>query len=86
MAKNIASEMGLTERTMSRRLSDKDTNFSEILETMRYNLAMTYVQDKNLSLKQISYLLGYGNQSAFSVAFKRWRDCTPKEARNAQWP
>ena len=82
-AKNIAIEMGITERTMSRRLLDEDTNFSEILETLRHNLAMTYIQDKKLSLKQISYLLGYGNQSAFSVAFKRWRGCTPKEARNA---
>jgi len=85
-AKNIAIEMGMTERTMSRRLAEEDTCFSEICETLRYNLAMTYIQDKNLSLKQISYLLGYGNQSAFSVAFRRWRGCTPKEARNAQWP
>jgi len=85
-AKNIAIEMGLTERTMLRRLSNEDTNFSEILETLRHNLAMAYIQDKRLSLKQISYLLGYGNQSAFSVAFRRWRGCTPKEARNAQWP
>ncbi len=85
-AKNIAIEMGLTERTMLRRLSNEDTNFSEILETLRHNLAMAYIQDKRLSLKQVSYLLGYGNQSAFSVAFRRWRGCTPKEARNAQWP
>jgi len=83
-AKNIAIEMGMTERTMSRRLLDEDTYFSEILETLRYNLAMTYIQDKNLSLKQITYLLGYSNQSAFSVAFKRWRGCTPKEARGSQ--
>ncbi len=80
-AKNIAIVMGMTERTMSRRLADEDTNFFEILETLRYNLAMTYIQDKKLSLKQISYLLGYGNQSAFSVAFRRWRGCTPKQAR-----
>ncbi len=85
-AKSIAKEMGMTERTMSRRLTEEDTSFSEILETLRYNLAMIYIQDKNLSLKQISYLLGYGNQSAFSVAFRRWRGCTPNKARNAQWP
>jgi len=85
-AKKIAKEMGITERTMSRRLAEEGTSFSEILETLRYNLAMIYIQDKCLSLKQISYLLGYGNQSAFSVAFRRWRGCTPNEARNAQWP
>jgi len=81
-AKFIAAELGLTERTLLRRLADEGTSFSEILEDVRCTLADKYIQDNRLSLKQIAYLLGYGDQSAFSVAFKRWKGCTPKQARN----
>lgn len=82
-AKFIAAELGLTERTMLRRLADENTSFSNIREALRCDLAMKYIQDKRLSLKQIAYLLGYGDQSAFSVAFKRWKGHTPKEARKS---
>ncbi len=82
-AKFIAAELDLTQRTMLRRLADEGTSFSELRETIRRDLASKYLQDKSLSLKEITYLLGYSDQSAFSVAFKRWNGCTPKEARNA---
>ncbi len=81
-AKFIAAEMGLTERTLLRRLADEGTSFSKIREDLRCDLATKYIQDKRLSLKQVAYLLGYGDQSAFSVAFRRWKGCTPKQARN----
>ncbi len=81
--KFIAAKLGLTERTLLRRLADEGTSFSEIREDLRCDLATKYIQDKRLSLKQIAYLLGYSDQSAFSVAFRRWKGCTPRQARNA---
>ena len=83
-AKFIAAELGLTERTMLRRLADENTSFTELREDLRRDLANKYIRDKRLSLKQIAYLLGYRDQSAFSVAFRRWHGGTPKEARNSE--
>jgi len=79
----VADKLNMTQRTLLRRLADEGTNYSEILEAIRHELAMKYIREKRLSLKQIAYLLGYSDQSAFSVAFKRWNGCTPKAARIA---
>jgi len=79
----IATQLGLTERTMLRRLAEEDTTFTEIRDVLRRDLTEKYIRDTRLSLKQITYLLGYSDQSAFSVAFKRWNGRTPKKARTA---
>jgi AraC-like DNA-binding protein len=80
-AKHVAIELGMTERTLHRRLADEGTTFGEIHEKLCSSLANKYIKEKNLSLQQVSFLLGYSNQSAFGVAFKRWTGSTPNEVR-----
>jgi AraC-like DNA-binding protein len=80
-AKLVASELGMTERTMHRRLADEGTSFTEIHERLRRGLAEKYIAEHKLSLQQVAFVLGYADQSAFSVAFKRWTGRTPKEVR-----
>jgi AraC-like DNA-binding protein len=79
--KVVATDLGLSERTLNRRLNDLGTSFADIVDGLRHELALRYLNDRNLSLTQISFLLGYAGQSAFSTAFRRWTGRAPKEMR-----
>ena len=79
--KIVATDLGLSERTLTRRLNGHGTSFAEIVDGLRHELALRYLNERNLSLTQVSFLLGYAGQSAFSTAFRRWTGRTPKEIR-----
>ncbi len=81
--KIVATDLGLSERTLARRLSDLGTSFADIVDGLRHELALRYLNERNLSLTQVSFLLGYAGQSAFSTACRRWTGRTPKEMRRA---
>jgi AraC-like DNA-binding protein len=83
-AKVIATELGMSERTLMRRLGDFNTSFADILESLRKDLAMRYLGQEELSFTHIAFLLGYANQSAFSVACRRWTGRSPREIRSKQ--
>ena len=78
----IAGRLGVTQRTLGRRLSSEGATFSEVLEELKSDLARSYLADKSLSISQIAWLLGYQEVSAFTHAFKRWTGKTPREARS----
>ena len=77
----VAHELGMSVRTLARRLSDLGVSFAQILDELRHDLALRYLRDPNLSLSQIAFLLGYSELSAFSHAFRRWTKTTPGEWR-----
>ncbi|MFD1557248.1 AraC family transcriptional regulator [Paraburkholderia silviterrae] len=77
----IARALAISPRTLQRRLSEAGTSFDEIREEVREDLAVKYVQQSNLPLAEISEMLGYSQQSAFSRAFKRLRGMTPRQLR-----
>lgn len=51
--------------------------FRQLVEDIRYELALRYLQDPMLTLVDIAYLLGFSEQSAFQRAFKRSAGVTP---------
>ena len=79
--KAVARELGMSVRTLSRRLGELGVSFARILEELRQDLAVRYLRDPNLGLSQIAFLLGYSEPSAFSHAFRRWTRTTPGEWR-----
>lgn len=81
-AKVIATEFGMSERTLMRRLAEQDTSFAGILERLRQELAKRYLAQPNLTFTHIAFLLGYANPSAFSAACKRWTGKSPREVRS----
>jgi AraC-like DNA-binding protein len=80
-AKILAGEMGMSPRTFHRRLEESGTTFAEVVDRLRHELAMKYVVDRQLSMTEVAFLLGYSNQSAFSTAFRRWTGKPPRAAR-----
>jgi AraC-like DNA-binding protein len=80
-ASEIAKQLGMSQRTLSRRLSIEGITFSRILDQLRADLSRQYLADQALSISRIAWLLGYQEVGAFTNAFKRWRGKTPRQAR-----
>ncbi|PHR55194.1 MAG: hypothetical protein COA43_15690 [Robiginitomaculum sp.] len=73
-----AQELGLSERSLRRRLMENGTCFRVLLEHTRRELCQDFLQDQSLSFTKIGERLGYSEQSAFNRAFKNWYGLTPK--------
>ncbi|MEX0308158.1 MAG: helix-turn-helix domain-containing protein [Ruegeria sp.] len=75
-----ATRLGLSPRTLARRLADERTSYREIVEELRCDLAQTFIKN-GMNLSEITYSLGYSDQAAFSTAFKRWTGQAPSTFR-----
>jgi AraC-like DNA-binding protein len=76
-----ARRLGMSPRTLARRLSSEGLTFGRILEELRRDLAQRHIRDSTISISQIAWLLGYQEVSAFTHAFKRWTGVTPSKMR-----
>lgn len=72
-----ARALGLSERTMARRLSGLGTSYGQVLEEVRLKLALRFLEDPKVRSSQIAFLLGYAEPSAFNHAFRRWTGRSP---------
>jgi len=82
-AKDVARKVGMTPRTLARHLASEGLTFVKVLQELRLALAKRDLADRDLSITQIAWLLGYRDVSVFSNAFKRWTGMTPRAARQA---
>jgi AraC-like DNA-binding protein len=73
----IAGELGLSPRTLQRKLADAGASFQQVLDAARHALAQDYLRQRGLSLADIAFLLGYQEQSAFTHAFREWSGMNP---------
>jgi AraC-like DNA-binding protein len=80
---SVARQLGLSPRTLQRRLSEHHAIFNEMLDTMRFGAAKSYLAQGNIAATEIAYLLGFAEQSSFNRAFRRWAGQTPSEFRRA---
>ena len=77
----VARRLGLSERTLARRLAAESLTFSDVLENLKVDLARRYLAENGLSISQVAWLLGYQEVSSLTHAFKRWTGKTPRQAR-----
>ena len=73
----VARELGMSSRTLTRRLAQEGLTYKGLLDEVRRKLALQYLKDKRISFKQIAYLLGYSEVAAFYHAFRRWAGASP---------
>ncbi len=73
----VAKLMGISDRSLKRRLKEEDTSFREILETLRREQYEILSLEPDLTQVQIAGRLGYSEQSAFSRAYKGWHGHSP---------
>ena len=83
LVEDVARSLGMSERTLARKLSDEGLSFTEILQQLRRDLAVRYLDDRKLHVSKIAWLLGFREVSAFTHACKRWTGKTPSEMRAA---
>lgn len=81
-----ARRLGLSSRTLQRRLRDEGTSYQGVVRGAREQLARHYVGDTRLSFAEIAYLLGFDKTRSFFRAFRTWTGTTPQSLRRAQPP
>ena len=79
---NIAERLGLSVRTLQRKLKSEGHTYQEITDLVRKDMAFEFLKGQNNSIDQIAAFLGYADPSVFRRAFKRWTGMTPKEFGN----
>jgi AraC-like DNA-binding protein len=82
----VARQLGLSRRTLSRSLSAEGVTFTKILEELRAALARRYLRDRALPISEMAWLLGYREIGSFTHAFKRWTGMSPSEFRSSDRP
>lgn len=83
---NTAASLGISPRTLQRRLAYSGTDFGSIRDKTLNALAVEMLQQTNRSLASISRTLGYSDPAGFSLAFKRWNGVPPSTYRAAGPP
>jgi AraC-like DNA-binding protein len=78
----VARRLGLSQRTLARRLAAENLSFSDVLGNLKVDLGWRYLAENDLSISQIAWLLGYHEASSLTHAFKRWTGKTPRQARS----
>ncbi|MCR8636804.1 AraC family transcriptional regulator [Paenibacillus sp. N5-1-1-5] len=78
----VASELGMSDRTPQRRLTDEGTTFKQLLTQARHEQAREYLADPKLEIKEVAFLIGYEDQNSFYRAFRLWEGDTPSKWRS----
>lgn len=77
----VANKLYTSKRSLQRKLSDEGVTFKQILTETRLELSQHYLAQPDLSLGEISYLLGFQDQTSFFRAYQIWTGETPGETR-----
>lgn len=77
----IAAELGMSSRSLHRKLKERNVTYKALLDDTRKNLALQFIKQPELSITDIAYQLGFFDSSSFSKSFKRWFDKTPSQWR-----
>lgn len=80
----VSRELNVSKRSLYRYLSHEGHTFQGILDGIRTELSLQYLQDEELSVDEISYLLAFSDPNSFYRAFKGWTGMTPLQARTQQ--
>jgi len=78
---SMASQLHMSRRTLQRKLADADLTYKQLVDDTRRDLAMRHLDDSSYSITDVTFLLGFSQQSAFTRAFKRWTGMSPSEYR-----
>ncbi len=79
---NLSDDLGLSVRSIQRRLKEENTTFIKQLNIVRSILAKNYLVDENMSTKEVAFLVGYSDEYVFMRAFKQWTGLTVKQYLN----
>jgi len=76
---SIATELSVSVRSLQSKLSHEGTTFQQLLDYSRKEMSIQYLKNTEMTLSDVTFMLGFSQQSAFNHAFKRWTGKTPKQ-------
>jgi AraC-like DNA-binding protein len=79
----VASRLNVSTRTLQRMLSNENTSYKSLLQDTRFDLAQKLLKQNQLSISEISYMLGYSDLGNFSRSFKKYMGSSPQDYRNS---
>ncbi len=77
----LSSHLGLTQRTLQRKLEKEEIQFSELVQFLRSEIAKQMLEVSLFKVTEIAQVLGYSESSAFNRAFKKWEGISPLKYR-----
>ncbi|QNP47628.1 AraC family transcriptional regulator [Diaphorobacter aerolatus] len=80
----VAEQMHLSTRTLQRQLDQSGTSFSEVLDTVRKNLVLRYMNNSRYSIGQVASLTGYSRQASFTRWFQANFGTSPRQWRQTR--
>lgn len=79
----IATQLGMSQRTLQRRLQDEGTSYQAVLDNTRRYLALELLRNTQVPMSRVAGQLGFAEPSAFYRAFKKWEGVTPGQYRES---
>jgi AraC-like DNA-binding protein len=77
----MAQQLHMSRRTLQRKLAEAEITYLKLVDDTRRDLALRYIEDPRHSITDITFMLGFSQQSAFTRAFKRWTGMPPSGYR-----
>lgn len=74
-----ASDLGMSGRTLRRKLAEDGTSYQQELDAVRQKMAQEYFRRGGESVTELALILGFADSSAFAKAFRRWTGLSPTE-------
>ncbi len=78
---NVATQLGTSSRTLSRRLNENGSNFNMVTNEVKSQQAVQYLQVSQLSVEEVAERIGFNNSANFRRAFSGWTGVSPSEFR-----
>ncbi len=82
-ASSVSKALNMSLRSLQRKLAREGTSFKEILDEARHQLAVRYVKESGLPLREITGRLGFSDPGNFARAFRRWEGVSPNRYRRS---
>lgn len=79
----VARDLGLSARTLQRRLGDHGSTYQAVLDEVRHAAALRHLRAKELDVTEIAFLLGFEEYNSFTRAFRAWEGTSPKRWRDS---
>lgn len=74
----VAQRLGVSRQTLYRKLKEEGVRYAEVLDELRHEMALNFLNGGRASINETAYLLGFSHPSAFTRAFKRWTGTSPR--------
>jgi len=73
----MARQLHMSRRTLQRKLAESNNTYQKLVDDTRRDLALRHMESPKNSIPDVTFLVGFSRQSAFTRAFKRWTGMSP---------